>query len=394
MKEVYIVSAVRTAIGSFGGALASVPATKLGATAIKAAIERAKISAEEIDEVFFGNVISGNLGQSPARQAAIYAGVPVKVPCTLINKVCSSGLKATMLAATSIKAGDNNVVVSGGMENMSQIPHYVDNMRWGNKLGDGKLADGMLRDGLIDPYSNQHMGNAAELCAKELKISRQEQDEFAVMSYRRSAEAWDKNLFANEIALVEIVTKKGTTVVDKDEEYKNVNFDKISSLSTVFQKDGTVTAANASTINDGASALVLMSKEKAEELNIKPLARIISYVDFEQEPIWFTTAPAKAIAKALKKANLTAQDIDYYEINEAFAVVALAAIRELNLDVAKVNVNGGAVSLGHPLGSSGARILVTLVNVLKQRNAKYGVASLCNGGGGATAMVIENMLIH
>ncbi len=389
MKEVYIVSAVRTPIGSFGGSLAKVPATQLGATVVKGAIEKAGIDPEIIDEVFMGNVISANLGQAPARQAAIFAGVPKKVPCTTINKVCSSGMKSVIIGAQTIMLGDNDVVVAGGMENMSSIPHYVPGMRAGTKLGDGKLIDGMIKDGLWEVYNNYHMGNAAELCVKKFNFSREEQDRFAVQSYKRSADAVENGRFKDEIVPVEIKTRKGTITVDTDEEYTNVKFDKISSLRPVFDKEGTITAANASTINDGAAAVILMSKEKAEELGVKPIAKLIGYGDAAQEPEWFTTAPAKAIPKAVAKAGLSSDDIEYYEINEAFSAVALAAVKELNLDENKVNVNGGGVSLGHPLGASGTRILVTLLNVLKQNNAKYGVAGLCNGGGGASAVVVE-----
>ncbi len=389
MKEVYIVSAVRTPIGSFGGSLSKVSATELGATVIKGAIAKAKIDVKLIDEVFMGNVVSANLGQAPARQAALFAGVSNTVPCTTINKVCSSGMKSVMIAAQTIMLGDNDVVVAGGMENMSSIPHYVPGMRNGIKLGDGKLVDGMVKDGLWDVYNNYHMGNAAELCAKEMNFSREEQDRYTIQSYQRTAAANEAGKFKEEIIPVEIKTIRGDVIVDTDEEFKNVKFEKIPSLRPVFVKDGTVTAANASTINDGAAALVLMSKEKVEELGIKPIAKLIGYGDAAHEPEWFTTAPAKAIPKAIKKAGLTAEDIDFYEINEAFSVVALAGIKELKLDESKVNVNGGGVSLGHPLGSSGARIIVTLLNVLKQNNAKYGVAGLCNGGGGASSVVVE-----
>jgi len=389
MKEVYIVSAVRTPIGSFGGALSSVSATKLGATAIKGAIEKVDIDPSCIDEVFMGNVVSANLGQAPARQASLFAGIPNTVPCTTINKVCSSGMKSIMFAAQTIMLGDNDVVVAGGMENMSSVPYYVDSVRKGNKLGDQKLIDGLMKDGLWEVYNNYHMGNAAELCAAEFKIDREEQDRYAVQSYKRSAAATEAGKFDDEIVPVTIKTRKGEIIVDKDEEYSNVRFDKIPTLRPVFVKDGTVTAANASTINDGASALILMSKEKAEELGVKPIAKIRGYADAAHEPEWFTTAPVKAIPKAIKKAGLTAEDIEYYEINEAFSVVALAAINQLNLDENKVNVNGGGVSLGHPLGASGARITVTLLNVLKQNNAKIGVAALCNGGGGASSIVVE-----
>lgn len=391
MKEVYIISAVRTAIGSFGGSLSEISATRLGAAVIKGAVEKAGIKPEQIDEVFMGNVISSNLGQAPARQAALFAGLPNSVVCTTINKVCASSMKAVMLAAQTIMTGDNEIVVAGGMENMSQIPHYTPGLRTGLKLGDGKMIDGMIKDGLWDVYNNYHMGNAAEVCAAEMKFSREEQDRYAVQSYKRAAAAVESGKFKNEIVPVEVETRKGKISIDTDEEYKNVVFDKIPTLKPVFKKDGTVTAANASTINDGASALVLMSKEKAESLGIKPLAKIIAYADAAQAPEWFTTAPAKAVLKALEKIGKKTADIDFYEINEAFAAVALAAVKELNLDEAKVNVNGGGVALGHPLGSSGSRIIVTLINVLKQNNAKFGVASLCNGGGGASAVVIENM---
>lgn len=389
MREVVIVSAVRTPIGSFGGSLSSVSATKLGAAAIKGAIEKAGIDVNIIDEVFMGNVVSANLGQAPARQAALFGGIPNTVPCTTINKVCSSGMKSIMIAAQTIMTGDNEVVVAGGMENMSSVPYYVDSVRQGNKLGDQKLIDGLIKDGLWEVYNNYHMGNAAELCAAEFNISREEQDRYAVQSYKRSAAAVEGGKFKEEIVPVTIKTRKGEIIVDTDEEYTNVKFDKIPTLRPVFQKDGTVTAANASTINDGAAAMILMSKEKADELGLKPIARILGYADAAHEPEWFTTAPVKAIPKALKKAGISQSDVEYYEINEAFSVVALAAIKELKLDESRVNVNGGGVSLGHPLGASGARITVTLINVLKQNNAKIGVAALCNGGGGASAVVIE-----
>ena len=391
MKEVYIVSAVRTPIGSFGGALSKVSATKLGSIAIKAAVERAKISVDEVDEVFMGNVISANLGQAPARQASIFAGIPNTVPCTTVNKVCSSGMKSVMIAAQTIMLGDNDVVVAGGMENMSSVPYYVPGMRAGKKLGDDKIIDGLVKDGLWDVYNDYHMGNAAELCASEMSISREEQDAFAIQSYKRSAKAWETGKFSDEIVPVEIKTRKGTVVVDKDEEFTNVKFEKIPALRPVFVKDGTVTAANSSTINDGASAMILMSKEKVEELGLKPIAKLIGYGDAAHAPEWFTTAPAKAIPKAIAKAGLTADDIDYYEINEAFSVVALASLKELNLSADKVNVNGGGVSLGHPLGSSGCRIIVSLINILKQNGGKRGAAGLCNGGGGASAVVVELM---
>ncbi len=388
-REVYIISAVRTPLGSFNGALSTVGATKLGAIAIEGAIKKAGIEKEIIDEVFMGNVLQANEGQAPARQAAIFAGIPYSVPCTTVNKVCASGMKAVMLATQTILLGDNDVVIAGGMENMSMVPHYVTNMRKGVKLGDGKLIDGLVKDGLWDVYNNYHMGNAAELCATELNITREEQDEYAINSYKRAAAAWEKGLFADEIVPVTIKGRKGDIVVDEDEEYKNVRFDKIPSLRPVFVKDGTVTAANASTINDGASALVLMSKEKAEELGLKPIAKITGYADAAQAPEWFTTAPAKALPKALKKAGIGLEDVDYFEVNEAFAVVAQAAIKTLDLDYQKVNVWGSGVSLGHPLGNSGSRIIVTLLNILKKNGGKYGAATLCNGGGGASAVVVE-----
>ena len=390
MKEVYIVSAVRTPIGSFNGSLSSVPATKLGAAAIKGALAKANIPADAVNEVYMGNVLQANNGQAPARQAAIFAGLSNNVPCTTINKVCASGMKAVMLAAQSIMLGDNDVVVAGGMENMSQAPYYLDKARSGYGLGNGTLIDGLVKDGLTDVYNNYHMGNAAELCAREHKISREEQDAYAIESYKRSAKAWEEGKFTEEIVPVEVPQRRGEpVVVAHDEEYKNVKFDKIPGLRPVFDKEGSVTAANASTLNDGASALVLMSKEKAEELGVKPLAVIKGFADAAQAPEWFTTAPAKAIPVALKRANLTMEQVDIYEINEAFSVVALANNKLLNIDAAKVNVNGGGVSLGHPLGSSGSRIIVTLLNTLAQNNGKVGVASLCNGGGGASAIVVE-----
>jgi acetyl-CoA C-acetyltransferase len=391
MKEVYIISAVRTPIGSFGGALSTISATQLGAEAIKGAISKAGIKPEDVDEVIMGNVLSANLGQAPARQAALFAGLPNTVPCTTVNKVCSSGLKSVMFAAQSIMLGDNDVVVAGGMESMSNVPHYIENVRKGMKLGHGKMVDGLINDGLWDVYNDYHMGNAADNTAKVKGISREAQDELAVASYKRAAEATEKGYFKDEIIPIEIKTRKGNIVVSEDEEFNNVKFDRIPTLRPVFNKDGTVTAANASTINDGAAALVLMSKEKAEELGMKPLAKIIAYGDAAHEPEWFTTAPAKAIPKALKKAGLAIDQIDYFEINEAFAVVSLAVMKELGLDNEKVNIWGSGVSLGHPLGATGARILVTLVNVLNQNNGKYGVAGLCNGGGGASTVVIEKV---
>ncbi len=390
-KEVYIVSAVRTPMGSFGGTLAGVSATKLGAIAIKAAIEKIKLDPKLVNEVFMGSVLQANLGQAPARQAAKFAGLPDSVNCTTVNKVCASGMKSISLAAQAILLGDADIVVAGGMENMSQVPFYLDNNRWGAKYGNGVVIDGLAKDGLTDVYGNVPMGNCAELCAKEYGFTREEQDAFAIESYKRSAKAWSEGKFAEEIVPVEVVTKKGTVLFAEDEEYKAVNFDKIPTLKPVFQKDGTVTAANASTMNDGAAALVLMSKEKAEALGLKPLAKIKGYADAEQAPEWFTTTPSVAVPKAVEKAGLNMSDIAYFELNEAFSVVGLANMKLMNLDPSKVNVNGGAVSIGHPLGASGARVIVTLINVLKQNNAKYGAAGICNGGGGATALVIENI---
>ena len=390
MKEVVIVSAVRTPMGSFGGVLSTVSATKLGASAIKGALDKIKLDKNSIDEVFMGNVLQANLGQAPARQAAIFAGLSENIPCTTINKVCSSGMKSIMLAAQTIMCGDNDVVIAGGMENMSSVPHYFAKGRTGQKLGDMKLIDGMVKDGLTDVYSRAHMGVCAETCAKEMNFTREEQDNFAVESYNRSNNSWKSGKFSNEIVHVEVPQRKGDPIiVTEDEEYKNVKLEKIPQLRPVFDKEGTITAANASTLNDGASALILMSAEKAKEMNIKPIAKIRSYSDAAQEPEWFTTAPAKAVPLAIKKAGLEKDDIDYYELNEAFSVVGLANMKILGLNDDKVNVNGGAVSLGHPLGSSGSRIIVTLINVLKQNEGKIGVAGICNGGGGASAMVIE-----
>ena len=392
MKEVFIVSAARTPIGSFLGSLSSVPAPKLGATAIKGALDKINLDPKLVQEVYMGNVLQAGEGQAPARQAALFAGLSNETPSTTINKVCASGMKAVMMAAQSIKSGDQDVIVAGGMENMSQVPHYY-NARTAVKLGEVKMQDGMLADGLIDIYNKVHMGVFAEKCAAEYQFSREDQDNFAIQSYKRSAEAWAQGKFNEEIVPVEIPQRKGEPVIfAEDEEYKNVNYDRIATLPTAFQKEnGTVTAANSSTLNDGASALVLMSKEKMEELGLKPLAKIVSYADAAHEPEWFTTAPAKALPIALKKAGLEVSDIDFFEFNEAFSVVGLANNKILGLDESKVNVNGGAVSLGHPLGSSGARIIVTLINVLKQNNGKYGAAAICNGGGGASAIVIENL---
>jgi len=390
-KEVYIVSAVRTPMGSFGGTLAGVSATKLGAVAIKGALDRIKLDPALVNEVFMGSVIQANLGQAPARQAAKFAGLPDNVNCTTVNKVCASGMKSISLAAQAIMLGDADIVVAGGMENMSQVPFYLENNRWGAKYGNGVVVDGLAKDGLTDVYGNVPMGNCADMCAKEHNFTREDQDAFAIESYKRSAAAWAAGKFKEEIVPVEIVTKKGTVLFAEDEEYKNVNFDKIPGLKAVFTKDGTVTAANASTMNDGAAALVLMSKEKAEALGLKPLAKIKGYADAEQAPEWFTTSPSIALPKAVEKAGLKMSDVNYFELNEAFAVVGLANMKLMNLDPSKVNVNGGAVSLGHPLGCSGARVIVTLINVLKQNNAKFGGAAICNGGGGASAVVIENM---
>ena len=389
-KQVYIVSAVRTPIGSFGGSLKDVSATKLGAIAIKAAVEKAGIQPDMINEVLMGCVIQSNLGQAPARQAAKFAGLPDAVVCTTVNKVCASGMKAVSQGAASIALGEADIIVAGGMESMSNVPFYVENLRWGNKYGNSALIDGIAKDGLTDVYDGLAMGNAADFCARECGISREEQDAFAVESYKRSQAAWNDGKFADEVVPIEIPQRKGDPIiVSKDDEPFNVKFDKIPELRPAFSKDGTVTAANASTMNDGAAALVLVSKEKMEELGLKPLAKIISYADAEQDPKWFTTTPAIAIPKAVQRAGLKMEDIDFVELNEAFAVVGIENTRRLKLDVAKVNVHGGAVSLGHPLGCSGARILVTLINVLKQNGGKYGVAGVCNGGGGASAMVIE-----
>lgn len=391
MKEVYIVSAARTPIGAFGGGLSTVSATQLGAVAVKAAVERAGIKPENVTEVLMGCVLQGNLGQAPARQAARFAGLPDNVNCITINKVCASGMKAVIFGAQGIMLGDSDVVVAGGMENMSMTPYYVEKARYGLKYGHGQLLDAIVKDGLTDVYHQNLMGNSAELCAAKYGITREQQDAYAIESYKRSSAAWSAGKFNDEIAPVTVKGRKGDVVVGEDEEYKNVDFTKIPGLKPVFQKDGTVTAANASTLNDGASAMVLMSKERAEQLGVKPLAKILAYSDAEQAPEWFTTTPSVAIPLAVKKAGLQMSDINYFEINEAFSVVSLANNQLLNLDASKVNVNGGAVALGHPLGSSGSRIMVTLINVLKQNKAKYGVAGICNGGGGASAIVIENL---
>lgn len=389
MREVVIVGAKRTPIGSFGGALASIPAPQLGAIAIKAAMEEAGIKPEMVNEVLMGNVLQAGVGQAPARQAALGAGIPNTVPCTTVNKVCSSGMKAIMQGAQAIMLGDADVVVAGGMENMSSVPHYLHG-RNGVKLGDIKAQDGLLKDGLMDVYQGVHMGNCAELCAGDMKFSREEQDAFAINSYKRAADAWKNGKFSSEVTPVSVPQRKGDPlVVAEDEDYTKVDFAKIPQLRPVFDKEGTVTAANASNINDGAAAVVLMSKEKADELGIKPLAKISGYADAAQSSEWFTTSPALAVPKAIAKAGLTAGDISYYELNEAFSVVGLANMKLLNIDDSITNVNGGAVSIGHPLGASGARIVITLMNVLKQNQAKYGAAGICNGGGGASAMVIE-----
>ncbi|HET7116193.1 MAG TPA: acetyl-CoA C-acyltransferase [Hanamia sp.] len=389
-KEVYILSAVRTPIGSFGGSLKDISAPALGAVAIKAAVEKAGIKPEDVGEVYMGCVLQANLGQAPARQAAIFAGLPANVCCTTVNKVCASGMKAIMNGAQSILLGDADIVVAGGMENMSSAPFYAPAVRWGNKYGNTNLIDGMAKDGLTDVYKDYAMGNAAELCARECKISREQQDEFAIESYKRSQAATNEGKFKDEIVGVEIPQRKGDPVMMiKDEEPFNVKFDKIPGLKSPFEKGGSVTAANASTINDGAAALVLMSKEKADSLGLKPIAKILSYADAEQAPEWFTTTPSLAVPKAIKKAGLQISDIDFFEVNEAFSVVGIVNTQNMKLDAAKVNVNGGAVALGHPLGCSGARIIVTLINVLKQNNGKTGAAGICNGGGGASAMVIE-----
>jgi acetyl-CoA C-acetyltransferase len=390
-KEVYIISAVRTPMGSFLGAFTSIPATQLGSTAIKGAVEKSNVPVDAIDEVFMGNVLQAGVGQAPARQAALGAGLNQNVPCTTVNKVCASGMKSIMLGAQTILAGDNNVVVVGGMENMSQTPHYVDG-RNGTKFGNITMLDGITKDGLLDVYNKVPMGNCAELCAKEYNITREDQDNFAITSYTRAAEAWKAGRFDNEIVPVSVPQRKGDPIlVSEDEEFKNVFLDKIPGLKPAFDKDGTITAANASTLNDGASALVLASAEAVEKYGLKPIAKIVSYADAAQAPEWFTTAPSLAVPKALEKAGLKTSDVDYWELNQAFSVVGLANIKILGLDPSKVDVNGGAVALGHPLGNSGSRVIVTLINVLKQNNAKIGAAGICNGGGGASAMVIENI---
>ncbi|GAA5042424.1 acetyl-CoA acetyltransferase [Marivirga lumbricoides] len=392
MKEVYIISAVRTPIGSFGGSLSSLTAIELGSAAIKGALSKANVDAKEVDEVFMGNVVSANLGQAPARQAAIGAGLGFNVPCTTVNKVCSSGMKSVMFGAQSIMLGHADTIVAGGMESMSNIPYYIPKARYGYKYGNGELVDGLLKDGLWEVYNKFPMGNCADNTAKEMNISREMQDEYAINSYKRVAAATEAGHFKDEIVPVEVPQRKGDPIlVSEDEEYKNVSFDKIPNLRPVFSKEGTVTAANASTINDGASALILMSKEKAEALGLKPIAKIRGFGDAAQDPIWFTTAPSLAIPIAMKRAGVSKEDVDYFEINEAFSAVALANNQQLNLDPSKVNVFGGAVALGHPLGASGARIMATLHSVLRNKNGNIGVAGICNGGGGASAIVIEKM---
>lgn len=390
-KEVYIVSAVRTPLGSFGGALSTLSATELGAVAIKGAVEKAGIAFDAVEEVFMGNVVSANLGQAPARQAAIYAGLSKSTPCTTVNKVCASGAKAIVFAAQSILTGNADIVVAGGMESMSNVPYYVPKARFGYKYGHAELIDGLAKDGLEDAYDKGAMGCYGDATAKKYNISREEQDEYAIRSYKLAAEATEKGWFKNEIVPVEVKGRKGSVIVDEDEEYKKVIFEKIPSLRPAFTPDGTVTAANASTINDGAAALVLMSKEKAEELGVKPIAKIVAYADAAQEPQWFTTAPVAAANKALQRAGLSKDDIDYFEVNEAFAVVALAFSKLMEVPVDRMNVFGGAVSIGHPLGCSGARIMTTLLNVLQQKNAKRGQIAICNGGGGATSIIVERV---
>ena len=391
MNEIYIVSALRTPVGSFLGGLATLSASDLAAAVIKASLEKIQLESSSVDEVFLGNVLQAGVGQAPARQAALKAGLPNDIPCTTINKVCASGMKSVMIAAQTILCGDNHVVIAGGMENMSQTPHYV-NGRSGTKFGNIALVDGITKDGLLDVYSNLPMGNCAELCAKKYAITREEQDDFALDSYKKSAEAWKSGLFNNEVISISIPQKKGEpNIISEDEEFKNVFIDKVRVLKPAFDKEGTITAANASKLNDGASALILVSKEALEKYKLTPLAKIVAYADAAHEPEWFTTAPSKAVDKALLRAGLSKSDIDFWEFNEAFSVVGIANTKILGLDPSKVNVNGGAVALGHPLGSSGSRIIVTLINVLKQNKGSYGVAAICNGGGGASAIIIENI---
>jgi acetyl-CoA C-acetyltransferase len=389
-KSVYIASIARTPIGSFNGSLASVSATQLGAIVIKAALERAGITPEQVQEVFMGNVISANLGQAPAQQASIYAGIPTTVNCTTINKVCASGMKAITLGAQSILCGDNDIVVAGGMESMSNTPYYLEKARNGYRLGHDKIIDGIIRDGLWDPYKDYHMGNAGELCSTTYNITRQDQDDYAKESYTRAQKAWEAACFKKEVVPVEIPGKASTTIAE-DEEYKKANFDKMGALKPAFVKEGTITAANASKINDGAASVVLVSEEKLKELSLKPLARIVAYADASQAPEWFTTTPTKAMQKVLDKSGLKVSDIDFFEVNEAFSCVAIINARELNIPNDKLNVWGGAVALGHPIGCSGARICVTLTSILQHNNSRYGMAGICNGGGGASAMILERM---
>jgi acetyl-CoA C-acetyltransferase len=391
MKEVYIVSVARTPIGAFGGVLSGIPATDLAAIAIKEAVQRAGINAEQVQEAYLGNVLSANLGQAPTKIAVLKAGLSPATPCTTINKVCASGMKAIMLAAQGIMLGDNDIVVAGGMESMSNAPFYVPNARYGYRYGNGEFLDAIVRDALQDPYKKYMMGNAGELCASKYKFTREEQDAYAVESYKRAQKAYDEGAFKDELVAVPVQSKKGETLITADEEYTKVDFEKLSKLKPAFAKEGTITAANASKINDGAAAVVLMSGEKVKELGLKPLAKILAFADASQEPDWFTTTPALAMPKAVKKAGLNMSDMEYFEINEAFSVVAMANIKELNLDHSKVNIYGGAVSLGHPVGVSGVRITITLTSVLKNKNARYGVAGICNGGGGASALVLERV---
>ncbi|NPA35118.1 MAG: acetyl-CoA C-acyltransferase [Chlorobi bacterium] len=388
-EEVYILGVARTPFGSFGGSLASLKATKLGAVAIKEALNRANVQPNEPNEVFMGNVLTAGVGQAPARQAALFAGIDKSVPATTVNKVCASGMKSVIIGAQSIKAGDNRIVVAGGMESMSNVPYYNKAVRWGSKMGNVELIDGLIYDGLWDVYSDQHMGSCAEVCALEMNIPREEQDEYARLSYERAAKAWQEGYMKWEVTPVEIETRKGTIVVEEDEEYKRVDFEKMKKLRPVFKKEGTITAANASTINDGAAALVVAGKSYVEEKGLKPIARIVSWADAAEDPVWFTIAPTDAATKALKKAGLSKEDIDYWEINEAFSVVVLANVKKLGLDLNKVNVFGGAVSIGHPIGASGARIIITLLNVLRIKGGRFGLASICNGGGGASAIIVE-----
>lgn len=391
MKEVYIVSVARTPIGSLGGALAGVSAVELGKIAVKAALERAGINGEQVDEVYLGNVLQANVGQAPAQQVSIAAGIHTKTPCTTINKVCASAMKAIMLGAQSILLGDNDVVVVGGMESMSNAPHYLPTGRTGIRYGNGEILDAIVRDGLQDPYKKNMMGNAGEVCARHYAFSREDQDAYAIASYKRAQEAYANGYFKDEIVPVVIASKKGDITISEDEEYKKFDEGKVGALKPAFEKEGTITAINASKINDGASAMVLMSGEKVKELGVKPLAKIVSFADASQEPEWFTTTPSKAIPKALSKANLSLDDVDFFEINEAFSVVALANMKEMNIAHDKINVYGGAVALGHPIGNSGCRIVATLISVLNQKNGKIGAAGICNGGGGASAIVIERV---